>query len=36
MVAEGTPEDLTGMEHSQTGSYLRGVLPGVAEVRAAD
>ena len=38
VVAQGTPEDLTGMEHSQTGQYLRRVLPGVAvgSVRAAD
>ena len=28
IVAEGTPEDLAEMDHSQTGKYLRGVLPG--------
>ena len=28
IVAEGTPEDLAEMDHSQTGRYLRGVLPG--------
>ena len=38
VVAQGTPEDLTALEHSQTGQYLRRVLPGVAvgSVRAAD
>ena len=34
VVAQGTPEDLTRMEHSQTGQYLRRVLPGVAVVAA--
>ena len=38
VVAEGTPEDLADMGHSQTGQYLRGVLPSLAlePVRAAD
>ena len=27
MIAQGTPEDLAAMDHSQTGDYLRGVLP---------
>ena len=30
VVAEGTPEDLANMDHSQTGQYLRGVLPSRA------
>ena len=29
MVAQGTPEDLAIMDHSQTGQYLRGVLPSL-------
>ncbi len=38
VVAEGIPEDLADMGHSQTGQYLRGVLPSLAlePVRAAD
>ncbi len=38
IIAEGTPEDLAEMDHSQTGRYLRGVLPGYAleAVQAAD
>ena len=38
VVAEGTPEDLTLMDHSQTGQYLRNVLPRsqMDSVRAAD
>ena len=38
VVAEGTPEDLADMGHSQTGQYLRGVLPSLdlEPVRAAD
>ena len=29
VVAQGTPEDLAAMDHSQTGHYLRGVLPSL-------
>ena len=29
IVAQGTPEDLTAMDHSQTGHYLREVLPSL-------
>ena len=29
VVAQGTPEDLATMDHSQTGHYLRGVLPSL-------
>ena len=38
VIAEGTPEDLAEMDHSQTGRYLRGVLSGYAleAVQAAD
>ena len=38
MVAQGTPEDLATMDHSQTGHYLRSVLPGLdlSSAQAAD
>ncbi len=38
MVAQGTPEDLAAMDHSQTGHYLREVLPGpeLESAQAAD
>ena len=38
MVAQGTPEDLATMDHSQTGHYLREVLPGLelSSAQAAD
>ena len=29
VVAQGTPEDLAAMDHSQTGHYLRNVLPSL-------
>jgi excinuclease ABC subunit A len=29
VVAQGTPEDLAAMDHSQTGHYLRVVLPSL-------
>ncbi len=40
VIAEGTPEELARMEHSQTGQYLRGVLHSLGmsmePVQAAD
>ena len=40
VIAEGTPEELARMEHSQTGQYLRGVLHSMGmsmePVQAAD
>ncbi len=38
MVAQGTPEDLATMDHSQTGQYLRDVLPSLEleSAQAAD
>ena len=38
MVAQGTPEDLAAMDHSQTGHYLRDVLPSLTlePAQAAD
>ena len=38
VVAQGTPEDLAAMDHSQTGYYLRKVLPSLAlePAQAAD
>ena len=38
VVAQGTPEDLAAMDHSQTGYYLRKVLPSLAleTAQAAD
>ena len=38
MVAQGTPEDLAAMDHSQTGHYLRSVLPSLelSSAQAAD
>ena len=38
MVAQGTPEDLAAMDHSQTGHYLRDVLPSIEleSAQAAD
>ena len=38
MVAQGTPEDLATMDHSQTGHYLREVLPSLelSSAQAAD
>ena len=38
MVAQGTPEDLAAMDHSQTGHYLRSVLPNLelSSAQAAD
>ena len=38
MVAQGTPEDLAAMDHSQTGHYLRDVLPSLRleSTQAAD
>ena len=38
MVAQGTPEDLAAMDHSQTGHYLRDVLPSLEleSAQAAD
>ena len=37
VIAEGSPEELALMDHSHTGQYLRGILPGVGVgVAAAD
>ena len=37
VIAEGSPEELALMDHSHTGQYLRGILPGMGVgVEAAD